>query len=100
MALRRVIYSGKVSTLFERSRRLRHSLRTQDGVVLSMSCVIKVTMFTEILKNCYFGLRNLNFTGIGRKVQMFSQENVTHEASRYQHGEYICCSELATAGPR
>jgi hypothetical protein len=34
-----------------------------------------------MLKGCYFGLRNLNYIAIGRKVQMLSQEYVIHGVS-------------------
>jgi hypothetical protein len=70
----------------------------KEGLLLSIWCLINVTVPFEILKGCYFGLRNLNFTAISRKVQMFLQEYVIHEVSRCGHEEYICYLELATGG--
>jgi hypothetical protein len=56
----------------------------------------------------YFGLRNLNFVAIGRKVEMFSQVYMIHGVSCCGHGEYIClqlanwgfCSDWITRGLR
>jgi hypothetical protein len=42
----------------------------KEGLVLSIWCVINVTMLFGILKGCYFGLRKPNFVAVGRKIQM------------------------------
>jgi hypothetical protein len=57
-------------------------LRKKEGLLLSIRVwyVVNVTMPFEILKDRYFGLRNLNFAAVGRKVHMFSQDYVIHES--------------------
>jgi hypothetical protein len=70
-------------------------LRRKKALVLTILCVTNVTMSLEVLKCCYFELRNLNFNAVGRKVHMFPLEHLIHEVSRCRHGQYICYLELA-----
>jgi hypothetical protein len=68
-------------------------LRMNEGSVICALYVIKVTMPFEILKGCYFGLKNLNFIDVGRKVQRFPQ-NMVHKASRCRQGKYSYISVI------
>jgi hypothetical protein len=62
--------------LFLIKRKLEHTLKIREGLDLSTCSVTNAAIFSEILKGCYFGIRNLKFIVIGRKLQMFSQEYV------------------------
>jgi hypothetical protein len=65
-----------------------------EGRFSSKQLVCYIRVPSDILNCSYFGIRNINIIGVGRKVQTFPQEYMTHEVPRCGRGEYICYLEL------
>jgi hypothetical protein len=58
------------------------NMRTEVGLVMKHLKLYNVTMPSDILKSCYFGLRKLKIFAICGKMQMFSQKYVIYEVYR------------------
>jgi hypothetical protein len=68
--LKHIIDSERFLSCWWQTEGSEHTFRKKEGLLLCIWCVINVTMSFEFLKDRYFGLRNLNFVAVGRKVHM------------------------------